>query len=249
MTNHEKLQEKYEDSLFALLMDEFAQSEGERLIQENERLLQDPSAEVPAGSERRLLQTIERETARVAHKRSGKNLLRFLGHLALAALIAVLLFGSAFALSPAFRAGTLNLLMQIDDRVASWELLPEINDNPAQNGFPLDVEIGWLPEGYVKNEPVYSSEFSLFIKCTNNSGGSIDISIESDTGTFFTFDIENAEFYNELSIQNSLGIMIVKDDWYRIAWKDEDTKCNIMIQSADVDAEALLSIAESIILV
>ena len=41
MTKRERLLEEYEDSLFALIMDEFAEEEGKRLLEENERLKQD----------------------------------------------------------------------------------------------------------------------------------------------------------------------------------------------------------------
>ena len=34
MTRREQLQEQYEDALFALLMDELARSEGEKLLEE-----------------------------------------------------------------------------------------------------------------------------------------------------------------------------------------------------------------------
>ena len=37
MTNREKLQDQYEDALFALLMDDLAWREGVRLLEENER--------------------------------------------------------------------------------------------------------------------------------------------------------------------------------------------------------------------
>ncbi len=38
MTQREQLRDNYEDALFALLMDEFAEREGERLLEKNERL-------------------------------------------------------------------------------------------------------------------------------------------------------------------------------------------------------------------
>ena len=47
MTRREQLQEQYEDALFALLMDELARSEGEKLLEENERLKQEPDADIP----------------------------------------------------------------------------------------------------------------------------------------------------------------------------------------------------------
>lgn len=38
MTKREQLREEYEDALFALMMDEFAVAEGEKALEENERL-------------------------------------------------------------------------------------------------------------------------------------------------------------------------------------------------------------------
>ena len=46
MTNREKLQDQYEDALFALLMDDLAWREGVRLLEENERLKNDPDAKI-----------------------------------------------------------------------------------------------------------------------------------------------------------------------------------------------------------
>ena len=47
MTHHEKLVERYEDALFALMMEDVAETEGEKLQELNEQLKRDPSAEIP----------------------------------------------------------------------------------------------------------------------------------------------------------------------------------------------------------
>ena len=47
MSRTEQLYESYEDALFALLMDKVAKAEGARLLEENERLQNDPNAAVP----------------------------------------------------------------------------------------------------------------------------------------------------------------------------------------------------------
>ena len=47
MNRKEQLQEQYEDALFALLMDDMMEEEGRQLLEENERLKQEPSAAVP----------------------------------------------------------------------------------------------------------------------------------------------------------------------------------------------------------
>ena len=64
MTNRERLQENYEDALFALLMDDVARTEGKRLIRENEALQADPNAAVPENIDRRCMQLIQSQKAR-----------------------------------------------------------------------------------------------------------------------------------------------------------------------------------------
>ena len=53
MANRETRKEQYEDALFALLMDEMAQEDGEELLRLNEQLKQDPGAAVPQSVQRR----------------------------------------------------------------------------------------------------------------------------------------------------------------------------------------------------
>lgn len=60
MKTREQLQEEYEAALFALMMDYMAQAEGKRLREENERLKNDPAAQIPESLDQRCLQTIQR---------------------------------------------------------------------------------------------------------------------------------------------------------------------------------------------
>ena len=53
MTQKEQLWEKYEDAVFAILMDAVAEQEGKRGLQLMEELEQDPSAQVPEEVQRR----------------------------------------------------------------------------------------------------------------------------------------------------------------------------------------------------
>ena len=245
MEKHNLLQDNYEDALFALLMDELAEKEGERLMQENERLLQDPSTAVPAESERRMLQVIERETAKHAHRRSSGKILHILGRFAIGALIAVLLFGSAFALSPSFRASTLNLLMQIDDKFTSWQFVSESNSNelsPSQ----YDINVGWLPDGYISSLPISPDPQNIVMQCSNSSGKSIIISAHFDYAVNHFLDTEEIEYGTPIVVRDHLGILITKDDITRLAWVDETTGIAVFIQSADVGSDTLLRIAENI---
>lgn len=248
MTNHEKLQETYEDSLFALLMDEFAQSEGERLMEENARLALDETAAVPQDIERRCLRLIERETSKQARSRSAAGFLHFLARMALAALIAVMLFGTAFALSPAIRAGTLNLLMQIDERAASWQFVTESEDTSETPDSLPDITIGWLPEGYVLSDISTQDQLSKVFRCTNSLGDEIVISVLPDKSSTYSIDIENSDFYTDVSIHGNPGLLIHKNNVIRISWADQTIGCIFFVMSSNSDEAALLHIAENIVI-
>lgn len=58
MTHHEKLVERYEDALFALMMEDVAETEGEKLQELNEQLKCDPAAEIPEELDERCIRTI-----------------------------------------------------------------------------------------------------------------------------------------------------------------------------------------------
>lgn len=60
MNKNEQLHEQYEDALFALLMNEVAEANGNELMQKNEELLADPDAAVPERLSKRCMQVIEK---------------------------------------------------------------------------------------------------------------------------------------------------------------------------------------------
>ena len=72
MTRREELQEAYEDAMFALLMDYVAESEGEKALEENRVLQEDPDAEVPQGVRRACLKEIHRAFRKKSARSVGR---------------------------------------------------------------------------------------------------------------------------------------------------------------------------------
>lgn len=244
MTNRERIEENYEDALFALWMDDFARRRGEQLLEENERLMQDPNAAVPEDVRRRNLRLIRREVGkanRVPLKAVGRKALHLV---AIAALVA-LLFTAAFALSPQFRAGTLNLLMQIDESFASFQFSEETAPEDAEADAAPNVTIEWLPEGYMREAPI-TSPSNTTINYSNESGDTIQISVFDNSKTYYTFDLEDVDYYEEISVLNTPALLAIKDNVIRISWADSTTNCFILVLSTSVDADTLYRVAESI---
>ena len=72
MTRREELQEAYEDAMFALLMDYVAESQGEKALEENRVLQEDPDAEVPQEVRRACLKEIHRAFRKKSARSVGR---------------------------------------------------------------------------------------------------------------------------------------------------------------------------------
>jgi hypothetical protein len=154
MTRRENLRDQYEDALFALLMDDLAWQEGERLLELNERLKNDPDADVPEEVMARCRKVINREFTKKTALKAGRVSWNVFKRAAVAACMTVLLFSVAFAASETVRINTLNLVIEVFDRYTDYsfrpapEPAPEESDNVKFSGF----EVGWVPEGLTMTE-------------------------------------------------------------------------------------------------
>ena len=245
MTNRERIEDNYEDALFAVWMDDFARHWGAKLMEENECLQSNPEAAVPQALQRKNLETIFRALRRDAHtftlKSIGRVAVRFLA----AALILAALFGCAYAAFEPFRVGTLNLLMDLDEKVASFQLVDENAAMPDAPPLTPNVEIGWLPEGYIP-EPAISEYMQTIIKCVNVDGDMISISVTANDNTVYNLDIETPDLCENIMIQGNSAILMEKKGIFRIFWSDPATSTFIFITSSDVDAETLIKVANDL---
>ena len=145
MTRQELLVEQYEDALFALIMDKVAEVEGQKAIEENQRLKESGEVVIPEELNRRCKQTIRCKTAEKHLKRYGRGFGKVLNKVAIVALMALLLFTTAFATSESFRVKTLNFVMEVFDDRTEIKFVPK--DTAADSTAVPEITAGWLPEG------------------------------------------------------------------------------------------------------
>lgn len=88
MNRRDELRERYEDALFAFLMEDVIETEGKKMLEENERLKQDPLAAVPEAVDYRCIQTIKRGFAKERRHTVGRITYRVLNRVAMIAVIA-----------------------------------------------------------------------------------------------------------------------------------------------------------------
>ena len=185
MTRREELQEAYEDAMFALLMDYVAESEGEKALEENRVLQEDPDAEVPQEVRRACLKEIHRAFRKKSARSVGRITMKVINKVALVALLGTLLFSTAFAISPEFRVGTLNMLIDTVNEGVSFR----ISTQPVSERAGLeDLYPNLIPDGYeLIDEGAFAGTY--WVDYQNSPGDRLEIEL-SPSGHF---DTEGAE--------------------------------------------------------
>ena len=247
MTRREQLQEQYEDALFALLMDDLAAIEGQAALEENERLKNDPEYAVPTDVRQRCLKTISRCCAKKTLRRTGKVLCRGFSRVAVIGMICMLLFTTAFAASPTFRAYTLNLVMEVfeDSTAISFS---DSNSENSSFSKTSSVNVNWMPEGY---DLVDQSEdpFLSSYRYRTETGDEILINVFKGENGVLYVDTEDAQV-EHLTIQGCDGLLVLKDGDAQLAWGNENGpyQVGIIAKNAETeeDVQNLLKIAENL---
>ena len=246
MTSREQLYENYEDALFAILMDKVANEEGRLLLEENERLNQDPNAKVP--------ETLDYKCRRIIKKSFSKNrryvaftIIRRIGNrVAIVLLACVVLFTVAYATVAEVRTITLNLLLELTDSATRFSF---------SDDKKLDTDYSLYNDVYGYDLTVVPSEFQMFldisddkmtsIRYRNDEGAEIHFSIGGNAATYYNVDTENVDSVENVIIHGYEGVLITDDNFIRVAWGDVDQELFINITTMDVDKDVVMAIADN----
>lgn len=247
MTRREKLEEQYEDALFALLMDDLAADLGNRGRAENRELNDDPETAVPEGAKRRCLKAIKRrfalQTAGDAVSVSG----RLFSKAAVICLVAALLLTTVFAAYRPFRQSVLTAVTEtfgdhIEFRVdRPWMLSGQT------------VEPAWLPEGYALRSREDEAN-AVRLVYADPEGNEIAILVSDISSAVINVDTEDAEVAFK-AVQGNSALTVQKNridgrgDPHvesAVAWLDPDRSVFIHISSLSEALDTLLEIADQL---
>lgn len=239
MTKHEKLQEQYEDALFALLMEEFAAEEGKSALEENERLKRDPAFDVPPDVRQRCLKTIAKTCTKQSLRRTGKSFCKVFTKVAVVATLCMLLFTTAIAVSPTLRANTFNLIISTFEDRTELQL-----ENSTNDSGPDHVTAGWLPDGYQLIE-AENNAFQIRNVYKDQSGNSVFVNVLRNSSTVVGIDTEQADV-ETVNINGQLTMIIQKDNISQIVWANEILGYQVVVRSEDLPSDTLMKIAEKL---
>lgn len=246
MDENERLYERYEDAVFALLMDKVAEENGKKLLQQNEELLADPDAAVPETLSKRCLRTIEKAYRKSQWKAATKKVTRALNQVALWILVPLFLFGTAFAASETVRVKTLNFL--ITNFEFGTEFRIDNTSSTQQESMMPSIE-DCIPPDY---NLISQSSTSLFEKYlyANDSDSEVSIviyALENAGGGAITVDTEDAEvWYNTLHEQRVMFVQ--KENTYQATWTDETAQKMYVIFGSNTAPDVMDGIVEKMLL-
>ena len=261
MTHREELMEKYEDALFELLMDEVAQMEGEKAIQLNEKLNLDPQYAVPESVQKRCEKAIRSSLAKQEHKRVGKRAFKVFQRVSVAAMTAMLLFTTAFAVSEPVRLWSLNALLTINEEFGEIQFT---EDRTAQTPPPADpdleyhynIGLEYVPEGYEVADGRTSSNGNSSVTYMDQNGNNIRVSVRQfSSSDIYHFDTEDADIQS-VQVQGNNAQLITKQIEEtgntqsciirNVIWTDSVQQLLIDVYASSLTEKEILQVAEGI---
>lgn len=244
MSNREQLFENYEDALFAILMDALARAEGERLLELNQQLQDDPSAAVSDDVRQRCVDVINREFAKKRRAVSIQHAKKVMRILPWAVIIAMALMAIAFAAFPSFRTGVFNLLKTTTPEYNSWSF----NESPIIEN-ELDSELSFtltIPSEF-KVEDIYSDSFIETVDFVNvvNNESRFSIIVSSSSDNILYTDNENYTHIRTFEFDNYYAELYSDDENTWIVGTDSNIPFYYLLEATNVDESVVVSIAQS----
>lgn len=247
MNRREQLIDNYEDALFAVLMDKVAEEEGAKLREENQRLQEDPAAEVPERVDAVARQTIRKAFAGQNRRSALHVAKRVLNTVAMIVLICSAIFATAYAAFPEVRVRTLNLLIQSSDVSSRLSLFDE-EDSSLHSGSNTE---NTLLCGYALPE---FDGFSIVSRNEDKHGGWIEyqtllgesVRISVTTSKTKYLDTENVDYIEEVSFNGYSGVLIEKNNRVTLAWAESDHNTYISIVCNNLSRSFALQAAKQI---
>ena len=223
MTRKERLREQYEDALFALIMEEAAEAEGQKALEENRRLRDSGELAIPDGLRQRCHRAIAKGFAGQELRRVGRGVSRVVTKVALVALVGMLLLTTVFAASEDFRVKTLNLALEIFEDHTESTLTPDesIIASSVDSVVP-QLTAGWVPDGFALVEEGENSAMAWKDFQNEEAGTQISITVFNLRTGRMSVDTEDAEM---LPIQiNGADAFIINDtddEIIQIIWQED----------------------------
>ena len=243
-TRREQLKEQYDELAFALLMDEYAEKDGARLLKEFEEAQQSGDLpEIPADLDNKCQNLIDKHFARQKQKRAALRIGKSALKVAMFTLV-FLGFAATMVMSvEALRVPVLNFFMQ------HTGIYTSLTTDPAENDLPDEIEDieGWvsplMPIDYkIVSKSVYKDgTFRLYYE---NDNGQLISFVSTTSNATKNVDTEDADTI-EMKLFEYSAFYIQKDG-HRIIWADPDNEIVYDLYASGLDEDTFWKLAYSL---
>lgn len=258
MTNRrDQLQERYEDALFALMMDEYLREQGKKALDENERLKESKEIEISQTLDKKIRKQIQRHFHSYKDKSGRKSITKIAKRVGIVLCAAVMLTITVFAAFPELKINLMNLYLEVTDDYIDFHFgEKDISDSTEMESTPNvsledDFVVTWLPDSFYESEKNYMEDFMIEYKYLSDSlpeeEACIIVTKIFGDGTTTSIDTEDSEVRNVI-VGNTNAIFTRKNVFNDISltWRVEGENALMRIVAWGISEEDLMKIAENI---
>lgn len=243
MDEREKLQERYDDAAFALMMDECAELGGEAFLAEFRAAAEAGDLpEIPADMDRLFRDTIKREFAARERKVRFRQFKRAAARVAVAVFAVIGVLSTLVMTVDAIRLPVMNFLIEYYEKYAT------INGNDAsaksmEDGGSVYL-LGLLPEGYMITSQNLAPKVQITVY-NNEAGDIVQFCVNQTDGSFgYSFDTEDA-ICSEV-IVGDYKALLIEEEGYQVIWYDEESCTVYNLRATGFDRDAFFKICNSL---
>lgn len=244
----EEIQEQYEDALFTMLMDEYAQANGEKLLEEFQAAeARGEVPDIPEELDKKCRGMIRQRFAKRRSLERNRRIIKRIGNIAAAFFIVVGAMATVVLSVEALRTPVINFFWEQKDNytVIGYDEQRECLSNPLddkenEEDTPLS---GLLPSDYALVKYYIKDNSSYTCMFTNANGASVTYQISPGNG-LLTYDSEDADV-REIEIAGCDGILVSKDG-YKLLWFVPEQEMTYQLCATALTLDEVWKIAETI---
>ena len=237
----QELIDQYDDAVFALMMDEYAEEEGARLLQEFEEAMASGTLpEIPTSLDQKCHQIIRHEFTKQKRKRQAKQVLRMARKVAVISLVVLGVSLTTVLSVDALRVPFLNYILEYNNEYIAINFsendpIPESYANRLADVLPesyKEVQRQELGNGVVVS--VYQDDNGNVVKYTaNHADGE------------YRMDSQHSD-YKEIRLK-FWDAFIINKDGILLTWFDAEYQMVYSIYANNYTEDDLVKIAEQLI--
>lgn len=237
----QELQDRYDDAAFALLMDEYAEEEGARLLAEFEKAISEGDVpEVPESLDQKCRQIIHQNYAKQRRKERTKKVLQWTRKAAIVVFVFLGLSLTTVLSVDALRIPFLNYFIRHSDQSSVINFADQTPPTlDSENSDPLN---GLLPDDYSRID-YENNDGLIYSVYTNTSGNYAMFDMCPSSGEYY-FDTEDAAYEHAHLL--GFDALYRREDELQMIWIDEEMQIVYSFSATNMTESHFKEICESL---